>query len=252
MSHDDRLAQAEIYAVGALDGDERLDFESHLASGCPDCERYLRETKELLALLPRSLPRLSPPPRVKARLLERVSDGEGPAVIPRPRAWPGRLAWAVTLAAACLLGVVSYGLWSARRELRTKDGQVEALRAELARRDAILRLVADPGVRPVSLTGQPPSPGAAGRLLWNPATNRGVLLTSDLAPTPSGKAYELWAIAGKAPVPAGVFTVDRQGRGILHLPPLPEGEAFKTFAVTLEPATGSPAPTSPLLLAGTL
>ena len=46
--------------------------------------------------------------------------------------------------------------------------------------------------------------------------------------------------------------MDREGRGILHLPPLPQGEAFYTFAVTLEPSTGSQIPTPPLLLAGTL
>jgi anti-sigma-K factor RskA len=252
MSHDERLAQAEIYALGALDGDERLDFEEHLASGCPDCARYIHETEKMLALLPRSLPRLTPPPRVKARLLEQISGSLGPGIRPRWRVWPGRLAQAITLAAACLLAVMSWSLWTTRQELQRRIGQVEVLQEELARRDAILHLIADPDLRPISLAGQPTNPGAAGRLLWSPSTREGILLTSGLPQPPAGKAYELWAIAGKDPVPAGVFTVDRGGRGVLHLPPLPKGEAFNTFAVTLEPATGSQTPTPPLLLAGTL
>jgi anti-sigma-K factor RskA len=252
MSHDEWLAQAEIYALGALDGGERLDFEEHLSSGCPDCTRYIRETEEMLALLPRSLPRLLPPPEVKARLLEQISRSEGPEILPRRRAWSGRLARAIALAAACLLVSLSWSLWTTERELQRRVGQVEDLQRELARRDAILHFIANPDLRPISLAGQPTNPGAAGRLLWSPSTQEGILLTSGLPQPPAGKAYELWAIAGKAPVPAGVFTVDREGRGVLHLSPLPKGEAFNTFAVTLEPATGSQTPTPPLLLAGTL
>jgi hypothetical protein len=139
-----------------------------------------------------------------------------------------------------------------RQELQKLEARVSALRAEVAQKEETLRLLSDPQVRLVSLAGLPPSPGAAGRLLWNPVTRTGLLLTSDLPAVPRGRAYELWAIAGKEAVPAGVFTVDESGRTLLRLPPLPEAKTFDKFAVTLEPAGGVPQPTGPMHLLGSL
>ena len=73
-------------------------------------------------------------------------------------------------------------------------------------------------------------------------------LASDLPPAPPGQAYELWAIAGGTPRPAGVFTVDARGRGRVEVPPLPAGVAVEKFAVTLEPESGVPSPTGPMML----
>ena len=44
MNHEEWLAQADIYALGALDGDELIAFEAHLAAGCHECEQHLRQT----------------------------------------------------------------------------------------------------------------------------------------------------------------------------------------------------------------
>ena len=61
MNHEEWLTQADIYALGALDGDELTAFEAHLATGCSECAQHLRTTREALTLLPRSL--TSVPPR---------------------------------------------------------------------------------------------------------------------------------------------------------------------------------------------
>ena len=55
MAHEEWLERAEIYGLSALDGDELTQFEAHLAAGCPVCERHVRETRESLAVLARSL-----------------------------------------------------------------------------------------------------------------------------------------------------------------------------------------------------
>lgn len=299
MNHEEWLEQAEIYALGALDGEELIQFEAHLASGCPTCENHLRETREALTLLARSLTPLAPSPAVKARLLEQITSETARPTLVKPRSW--RLWWRVgasALAAASLLivwsaqlsrtrqdlqrvqGVVATlqadleqreeslralnsELLTTRQELQRLEGTVAALQAELAhrqetfrvelvQREEALQLLSDPEVRLVRLAGLPPSPAATGRLLWNPVTRVGVFLTTGLPLAPQDKAYELWAIAGAEPVPAGVFTVDEKGRAILWLPPLPKAKRFNKFAVTLEPAGGVQKPMGPMHLLGSL
>jgi anti-sigma-K factor RskA len=79
-----------------------------------------------------------------------------------------------------------------------------------------------------------------------------ILLATNLKPLPAGKAYELWVIPanGKAPVPAGLFHPDERGSATLVLPSLAPGIAAKAFGVTIENASGSPVPTSPIVLSG--
>jgi anti-sigma-K factor RskA len=79
-----------------------------------------------------------------------------------------------------------------------------------------------------------------------------VLLATNLKPLPEGKTYELWVIPanGKAPVPAGLFRPDAVGTANLVLPPLAAGIQAKAFGVTIENASGSDTPTSPIILSG--
>src|SRR5207245_7153933 len=74
----------------------------------------------------------------------------------------------------------------------------------------------------------------------------GDLLVANLPPAPAGKAYELWTLGGPAPRPAGVFQVDASGCAVQRVEP---AAGASGFAVTLEPAAGSPAPTGPGVLA---
>jgi anti-sigma-K factor RskA len=258
MNHDSRLEQAaDVYALGALDGQELAEFEAHLASGCATCAERLRETREALVLMPRSLPQEAPPPALRARVLERIAAERTIVRAPvalRPERRRGRVlwwaGWAGLAAAAGLLVVVNTQLRTTREEIRALETRLSTLQTELAEREETLRFLSDPNVRYVSLAGLKPTPDASAWLLWNPEARKGLLLARGLPPAPPGRAYELWAIAGAEPVPAGVFTVDAGGRGLLRLPPLPAGQTFDTFAVTLEPAGGVPKPTGPMHLAG--
>jgi hypothetical protein len=308
-NHEDWLAQADIYAVGALDGDELIAFEAHLTAGCPVCEEHLRRTREALTLLPQALEPLTPPPTLKTRLLAQIAAeaDAAPSVIhpTRRRQWWMGLS---ALAAAGLLITLSVQLYQARQgiqqlraqvaslqhtiaereeaiqagqrelqratetiatlqsELAQREETIEAerhqreqvervvasLQGELVEREAALRSLTGPQVRAVRLAGLPPSPSANGQVLWNPAARTGVLLTSGLPPTPPDRVYELWAIAGSEPVPAGIFRVDEAGHGFLRVPPLRGKKRVDKFAVTLEPAGGVPKPTGPMHLLGNL
>jgi anti-sigma-K factor RskA len=254
MNHNEWLERAGIYAIGALDGAELTRFEAHLAEGCSICEERLRDTREALTLVPRSLEPLPPPPSVKARLLAQIGSRTAArsARVRRRTQW---LPWGIgagALVAASLLLMIGWNIMATRQEIQRLEGRVAELRKELAQREETLVLLTDPQVRLVQLSGLKPSPDAAARLFWNPVTRTGVLFTTDLPAITREKAYELWAIAGAEPVPAGVFTVEPGGRALVRLPLLPEGLRFDKFAVTLEPAGGVPKPTGPMVLLGTI
>jgi anti-sigma-K factor RskA len=87
-------------------------------------------------------------------------------------------------------------------------------------------------------------------VVFDPVTREGYLLASGLAPAPEGKAYELWVIAGGPPIPAGVFQANPDGQAVHRLPDVADVAKVKTFAVTVEPAAGVPAPTGEMVLAG--
>ncbi len=253
MSHEDWLERSDIYAVGALDGEELTEFERHLKTGCPLCEQHLRDTHDALALLPRSLPQMTPPPTIKARLLEQIGVELSPVAAAPQTRLIGWVVWGTALVSACFIIVLQHGLLSNKgRELERLTGMVVDLKTDLTREEAVRQLLAEPDARLIELGGLPASPEASGRLLWNPTSRTGLLLTKKLPIAPEGKVYELWAITGNDPQPAGLFTVDERGNGTLKLPPLADPRAVEAFAVTLEPSGGVPKPTGPMHLLGKL
>jgi len=126
----------------------------------------------------------------------------------------------------------------------------DELKAELRQQQNVITILRDPATQVVALTGLPPAPTARGRIMWH-AQAGGLLVATGLPAPPEGKTYQLWAIAGSnVPFSAGVFTVDASGTGSLSVRPLPGVSAVNTFAVTLEPAGGLPAPSGAMYLLG--
>jgi len=204
-----------------------------------------------------------PAPAVKAALMARI-DGESRSraevtqILSAPRAAaPRRSLWTIALVGAIAAGIaaIAVGLVVStvydRRIDQLGQQQVE-LQQELARQQELVAILQDPATRTVALAGLPAAPSARGRMLWH-AKAGGLLVAQGLPPAPPGKAYEVWAISGKeAPVPAGVFTVDARGVGSIRVAPVAGGAEPDTFAVTLEPAGGVPAPTGSMYLVGKL
>jgi len=261
MNHEPYDTLAATYAVGALDGQERVDFERHLAGGCDVCETTLRESAEALATLARSRPPMIPPPAVKEELMRRIA-ATTPARLDASRRRPRPLVWAVgtiaaTVAVAALTGAYVATRYEARlgqmaRESAGLHARVQREEAALREQLAVYRIAADllrdPQVQVVTLRGLGPSPEATGRVIWHPA-NGGYVFVANLPAAPSGKAYALWTIGDAAPRPAGVFQVDASGRGSHRIPPVEGGKPVKVFTVTLEVEVGVPKPEGPTVLA---
>ena len=244
---------AAVYVVGALDGDDLVRFEAHLAEGCEACTSAVRESHEALARLALADTPAVPPPSVKTALLERIAA----AAAGRRASRVGWLTWtAATAAVVALAAMLTAGIVATRYEaqLGQMARDMATTRERLQRDEAALReqvtayrgaveLLRDPATRVIELRGGTP---ASARLIWNDKAG-GHLLVANLPAAPAGKTYELWTLGGPAPRPAGLFQVDASGRVVQRVEPV-AGPPAKGFAVTLEPAGGSPAPTGPILL----
>jgi anti-sigma-K factor RskA len=252
MSHEPYSDLAPAHALGALDREERLQFERHLSDRCVECERALLEYRESLVALATELQPVAPPPSVKAALLRRIEAGARPAralELPRPRWSRWRFIWAAALAAAAVIvGYLGLTVNALDRELARRAEEVATLRAQVAQQRQLLNLLRAPETRIVALDGLTPSPTAKGQMWWHREAG-GFFVASGLPRAPSGKTYQLWVIAGGKPMSAGIFDVDQKGSGTLQVTPLPV-ETVEMFAVTMEPAGGLPQPSGEMYLAG--
>lgn len=263
MSEDRYLELAPLAALGALDGEDRTGFEVHLAA-CTACRRELAAYDGLVARLPLGLDPVPPRAALGLQLLTQAQTGPTSG---------GRRGWALPLLATAAAALLAVGLAVARGErdaarrdadsAREASAQLEAelarlraelvtMRASLSRDQGLRDLVVHPDARLATLAALTPAPGAAARVVWNPKSREAWLVASGLTPAPEGKGYEVWVIGRAAPVAAGVFQVDPDGKAVFRLPDVAETAEVKTFAVTLEPAAGTPAPTGPMVLAGTV
>jgi len=258
-NHEPYDTLAATYAVGALDGQDRVDFERHLAGGCDVCEATLRESVEALAALARSRPPMIPPPAVKEALVRRIA---ATAPARRRDTRPRRLVWAAGTAVAAIAAAAFTGTYVASRyeaqmgvmardlaTERTKiEHDLEALQKQVAVYQNAADLLRDPQSQVVTLRGLGPSPEATGRVIWHPGSG-GYVFVANLPAAPPGKAYEMWTIGDAAPRPAGLFKVDASGRAAHRIDPVEGGKPVKVFAVTLETEAGVQTPQGPMVLA---
>src|SRR5262249_59282279 len=76
---------AALYAAGALASEERRDFETHLATGCPACTAELAQLSPVVAALADALPPTPPDPQTWAALLKRIETPAGSSPSPLRR-----------------------------------------------------------------------------------------------------------------------------------------------------------------------
>jgi len=253
VSGEDRFLElAPLAALDALDPAEAREFAEH-ARGCDDCRRELAAFTAVSGGLALEVAPVAPPPRLRQRVLGAVGLVPATSTAPRPRApaeaaWPTSR-WPLTLAAS-LAAALGVALLSMTARNAAEQRRADELERRLREQQAVQEMMADPGAHTVALAGLPAAPRAGGRVVWSTQRKRAVLMASGLAPAPPGQVYEVWVIAGAAPVPSGLFHVDAGGRATLELPWLSATESVKTFAVTLEPEGGRPSPTGAMVLAG--
>ncbi|HEU4422889.1 MAG TPA: anti-sigma factor [Pilimelia sp.] len=230
-------ALAGAYVLDALDDIERAAFGRHLAE-CETCAVEVVELRETTARLA-DLTWATPPPRLREQVLAQVSrtrqvtPGKGGREGQAPTRWRR---WTAAAVAAGILtagaGAVTYAIQEQR--VREQREEVVKARAETARIEAVL---AAPDARLRAET----HPGS-GRvtLVVSDSLDSGVAVLAGLPDPGRDKAYQLWKIGEGDPVQAGVLPPGASGgtRLVSGLRDVAE------FGVSLEPAGGSPQPTS--------
>jgi anti-sigma-K factor RskA len=237
MTCEDLRDSYELYSLGLLDGEEKHQVEAHLARNCALCEKYFKEALGVNALLLSQAHEVVPPSRLRRRVTSSVGMERA--------AWT----WIAALVAACSLIVT---LWLSL-EKRTADRELAnarvTLQQSLAERDRVQQaftFLNQPETRQVNFgQGQPAPP--RGNVFLNPRLGI-LLIASNLPVLPAGKAYEMWIVPkGGAPRPAGLFQAGTQGTAMHILSGSVDSNV--TVAVTIEPGSGSSAPTSNILFA---
>jgi anti-sigma-K factor RskA len=250
------------YAMQNLPIEESASIREHLQN-CAPCRKELADVCGDLALLGIAVDQHPLPEGARERFLKRIATS--PEVKPEKTAevapisvkserrgssfWIPWIAAAAMTVVAISLGVQNRAL---NDELKDESNLVTNLAGQASKAQQVLEVLTAPSAQRVTLTeGKAPAEPTA-RATYLPERGGLILLATNLKPLPEGKTYELWVIPanGKAPVPAGLFRPDAVGTATLVLPPLSPGIQAKAFGVTIEKASGSDAPTSPIILSG--
>jgi anti-sigma-K factor RskA len=256
MSHPEQSSPQDLaaaYALGALSADEARRFEAYLA-GSPETQREVAEYREVAALLALAGPEPAPGPGLRERV---VARGPRPAAGPatrRPRAPVPWLALAASLMAAVGLGFGWAQLRTVadlRQELAQVGQRLDRTSDLLRGREATLNAIFEPGVQMFQLTASG-DPDPLIQLFWDRQRHRAILHGFRLDSVPQGRAYQLWFIKNGAPVPSVTFRPEPTGHVLVERIEVPSDGDVSAAALTVEPESGSPQPTSPVRLVGPL
>ncbi len=207
MEHRELQDLIPAHALDALEADDARLLEDHLET-CEHCRRELGEMLETTALLAFATDPIEPPASLRAKILDAVAEPAPARSRPRLRLAFLRGAFSGALAVAAIALVVGIALHE--RSSSSPSASVYLLAGKL--QGAVVRS------------------GSSSKLV----------LTNLKAPA-AGHTYEAWLIGSdRKPVPAGTFT---GGTSIVYDL---KGNSSKTqtVAITVEPAGGSPAPTT--------
>lgn len=224
---DAREEQIELYVLGLLDASETVAVERLLREDAA-ARRRVRELRDAVSSLVYSVEPVEPSPGLKARIMEAARADLTPEPAPasppislverRDRGAAGWTPWLV--AAALALALTASLVWNAQ------------LRSELG---------ATPEIATYAVAGAGPAEDVAGALIVVDDDDA-VLTLAGLASLPPDRAYQVWLIDDGAPVPNVTFVPNESGVVTISIP----GElgGYSLLAVTVEPQSGSLAPTT--------
>ena len=208
-----------------------------------------------------------PPPGLRARILD---EAEREAALRESRRALQRWRIVGVVAAAAVLALTALLARSTRlaaergaelealarsnavltARIDEQDRALGGLRQSVAAQAQALNVLGAPRTRTAVLA--PSGSGtASGRVLVDPTSGDAALLLSGLPPAAAGTTYELWTIRGdRPPEPSGLFAAGGDTAVIAPVQRIARPEEVTAFALSIEPAAGSAAPTGPIVLAG--
>ncbi len=252
------------YAFGLTDEVTARRVEAALPT-CPEAARQLAEYRQMQAAMREDVPEIAPPPTLGLRLREALSveadiapstvirqaprstSSPTPTVPPRS---PRRTLLLPLIAAAALIALVITNVyWLSRvNSLSTQMQDATALLAQL--RDGTFSVRNAESLELVQLANE--NTNSFAMIMWDKESTTGLIYTRDFPELQSGKVYQLWLANEDGRISGGTFTVTPDGEGaLIFTAPRSIGD-YDRAGVTEEPEGGSPGPTSPAVVSGTL
>lgn len=251
MTREQLLELASAYALGATTPEEARAIEAALPSDA-ELAAEVAAYREVMATLMRAEAPIEPRAALRVEWLRRAR-AEASSTAPVVRSIEGRrrgprpAAWLSVALAAASLAIVALST----ELMRTRTRLDAAILAEAKRERQLNTVLEAEGQLLLAMLSGGGEHGRGVQFFWNVRQGRGMLHAFHLPPCPPGKAYQLWVLRGGEPISVRVFDSDPDGHALveqLSLPPSPDG--ISTVAITLEPAGGSPKPTTTPILAG--
>lgn len=220
------------YALDAVDADERRAFEAHYPS-CEVCTADLRNYRSVAASLAATA--VTPPPAaMKAAVMSEVSQTRQLPPLsanPVPARQPTRARLLAVAAGLVLVAGASLALFLA------------------AQSDGVDEVVSAPDAIVTTLTGTTPDQIGTLQVVWSDLRDEVVVVGSDLADPGADKVYALWVLQDGGAVAGGLFS--SESGSVSQAIEIQDDDAIG-WGITIEPAGGSPQPSTPVLFAGTL
>ena len=276
--------RAALYALGALTGDERVSFETHLQT-CLECGAELLTLRPAVDALAQVVPQVDPRPELRDRVMAAALSESRPQATtvkpqtPTPAAQQARVAverpattrW-LALAAMLLvtIGLATYAMTLRGRVARLEEqldaalAQSSALQARVTKAERSLAstqtqldsaqtqlaVVTAPDSTRIALAGQKDTPTASGRADWSPTRGLAISVSNLPALLPM-RDYQVWLLTGAGPVSVGLLPRDasNDGRTVVLRPPA--GASQPTgVALSEEPEGGVAQPGNRIYLVG--
>jgi hypothetical protein len=268
----ERLELAAVEPSGlerlmAGDTPEAAGVAGHLA-GCQACVDELRRLQAGAGLI-RRVVATTAPPVLRDRTLAYVAElgrdrSVGPATTDRPMALhpipeagpdrarrlrrPAQLGWIAAIAAAVVIAVAGTALVTGTQRdatLATRDAELERRADAVAALERVtsasIDLAAQPDAAHVSLasTGLAGGDGAAGSLLFSPATRRLVVVATGLPRPDAGREFRCWVEDGGERRPVGrMYFAEDLSFWVGEVEAVANLRRGSTFGVTLVEAGG--------------
>jgi anti-sigma-K factor RskA len=229
---------AAAYALDALADVERAEFEAHYPT-CEICRAEVAQYRETAGHLADGAA-ATPPPRLERAVMDAIAhtpqEEVGPVTAPAGAsvstlaARRRRVAPRAALASAAAVAVLVVG--------------AVVLVAQRGGPSPVEDLLAAPDAVVTTLALTPDGDSGSFRVVWSPARDQVAVLAEDLPDPGADRVYELWAIVGDSRVPAGLF--EPEDGSVREAVDIDDVDAA-AWGVTVEPAGGSAAPTTPIL-----
>jgi anti-sigma-K factor RskA/putative zinc finger protein len=233
---------AGAYALDALVEADRENFERHLL-GCEACRAEAASLRDAAGWLAEPAAAL-PPPRLRGQVLaEAARTRQQPPQVRATervrRSWPG-IGWraprlAVAIAGAGMLLALALGtlLINTQHRLRVEEAHSGEIAAIMNAPDADI------------MTVRARTRGSA-TVVMSHAAHALVLTTARLPALPANECYQVWLMGTHRTRPVGRLPPPKQG---MTAPLIVAGlAAGDRMGVTVEPAAGAAAPSSPPVL----